>query len=247
MGRVAHLWRHPIKSHGREALESVTLYAGQAMPWDRHWAVTHEATKHEGTGWSTCHNFMMGSRTPALAGIWAKLDEQTRRLTLRHTDLGEIEFSPDEDASIFLDWVAPLCPAERAQPKDIVSAPGRGMTDTDFPSISIMNISSHRAVAQRLGTDLEMERWRGNIWLDGLGPWEEFEWLGKTVRIGDTELLIRDRIERCAHTTANPITGKRDADTLGALNQGWGHQDFGVYGEVTKGGDLRLGDTIEVL
>ena len=44
MGAVAELWRHPIKSHGRETLDAVEFTAGACMPWDRHWAVTHDET-----------------------------------------------------------------------------------------------------------------------------------------------------------------------------------------------------------
>lgn len=249
MGSVAQLWRHPIKSHGREALEAVTLSVGQCMPLDRHWAVTHEASRFDGTGWVSCQNFMIGARTPGLAGLWARVDEEARRVTLTHRDLGELTFAPDDpaEAARFLDWIAPLCPENRARPSAVVSVQGRGMTDSDFPSISVMNLSSHRAVAQKLGRDIEPERWRGNIWLDGLGPWEEFEWIGKTIRIGSASLHVRKRITRCLHTAANPITGKRDAATLDALEVGWGHCDFGVYCEVIDGGDIRLGDKSEIL
>ena len=109
-----------------------------------------------------------------------------------------------------------------------------------------MNESSHRAVSQKLGRPLETERWRGNIWFDGMAPWEEFDWIGKKVRVGGTLLAVHERIERCMHTTANPQTGARDADTLGALEQGWDHRDFGVYAEVIEGGPIAVGDKVEV-
>ncbi len=247
-GAVTQLWRHPIKSHGREALERVSLVAGQAMPWDRFWAVQHDQSNHDGEGWAECMNFMIGTRTPGLAGLWAQLDESTKQITLRHDTLGELTFRPDDylEASQFLAWVAPVIPENRAQPRRVVSAGTRGMTDSDFPSVSIMNESSHRAVSQKLGRPLEAERWRGNIWFDGLAPWEEFDWIGKTLRIGGAVLKVHERIERCMHTTANPKTGKRDADTLGALQDGWDHQDFGVYAEVIQGGPVALGDKVEV-
>ena len=81
---VASLWRHPIKSHGREALDRVTLIAGQTMPWDRHWAVTHEKTKFDAANpeWVMCRNFMIGALTPLLAGLWASLDEDAGLMTL---------------------------------------------------------------------------------------------------------------------------------------------------------------------
>jgi MOSC domain-containing protein YiiM len=52
---------------------------------------------------------------------------------------------------------------------------------------------------------------------------------------------------RCLATTANPDTGLRDADTLGALNALCGHQDFGLYARVIEPGTLSLDDTLELL
>jgi len=42
---VSDIFRHPVKSHGREALSAVTLAAGKTMPWDRVWAVAHDMAK----------------------------------------------------------------------------------------------------------------------------------------------------------------------------------------------------------
>ncbi|HBQ35556.1 MAG TPA: molybdenum cofactor biosysynthesis protein, partial [Rhodobacteraceae bacterium] len=66
-------------------------------------------------------------------------------------------------------------------------------------------------------------------------------------RIGTVELDIKERIGRCMATTANPETGKRDADTLDALKTHWGHTQFGVYGVVVKAGQINIGDKFEVL
>ncbi|MGJ8545781.1 MAG: MOSC domain-containing protein [Sulfitobacter sp.] len=255
MMQVAKLYRHPIKSHGREAVEKVTLTAGQTMPWDRTWAVTHDTSKFDSAApaWARCRNFMIGTLTPALAGIWATLDEDSRSLTLTHRDLEPLRFCPDDPADQlrFLAWAAPLCPADRPQPTGIASVPGRGMTDSAFPSISIMNLASHADVAAGMATDtaqpLELERWRGNIWLDGAPAWAEHDWLGGSLRIGGAVLAIRERIRRCMHTAANPHSGTRDADTLGRLTSGFGHQDFGIYAEVIETGDVALGDRAEVL
>ena len=251
MVSVAALWRHPIKSHGREELDQVSLITGQTMPWDRHWAVTHNKTKfdHAAPAWVACRNFMIGASTPGLAGLWAEFDESTGQMHLRHQALGEISFDPEntDDIARFVAWVGPLCPLDSFQPTGLAKAPERGMTDSDYASISIMTKSSHAAVADALGIPLETERWRGNIWLDETGPWEELEWLGKDIQIGDAVLNVIEPIERCKHTMANPHTGVRDADTLAALRDGWNHQDFGVYAKVIKGGKIALNDKVKVL
>ena len=251
MINVAGLWRHPIKSHGRQALDQVSLIAGQTMPWDRHWAVTHDKTKFDANSpaWATCRNFMIGASTPGLAGIWAQFDEESRQMHLLHDALGPLSFDPEEPDGVtrFLAWVSPLCRPDSFQPTGLATAPQRGMTDTDYASISIMTKASHAAVADALGKPLELERWRGNIWLDGAAPWEELDWLGKEVQIGEAILHVIEPIERCKHTMANPRTGERDTDTLAALRTGWNHQDFGIYAKVIKGGKIALNDNVKVL
>jgi len=247
MGQVAHIWRHPIKSHGREEVTQTQLHAGHTMPGDRVWAVRHAASKIDGSGWAPCVNFSRGSKAPALMAIEAKLDEATRTVALSHPDRPDVTIQPDENPAAFLEWVHPLMPNDRAASAQILAAADRGMTDTDFPSISLINLSSHRAVAQKIGRDISPKRWRGNFWIEGLAPWEEFEWIGREMRIGSARVVLRDRIVRCMATTASPSTGKRDADTLAALDAGWGHQDFGVYAEVTQSGTVVQGDRLVLI
>lgn len=246
MGTLAHIWRHPIKSHGREALESVALTIGQTMPWDRHWAVAHEAAKLEGANWVPCVNFSRGAKAPGLMAIEASFDEAAGRITLHHPELADLTVDPDQEGEAIIAWSAPLIPEGRAQSARVVRAE-RGMTDTDFPSISLNSHSSLRALGQKAGAPLDPRRFRGNLWIDGLGPWEEFEWIGKTLRIGAAELRVEERIGRCLATTANPETGVRDVDTLAALDAGWGHTDFGVYAQVVQSGTVARGDTVEVI
>lgn len=243
--QVQSLWRHPIKSHGREAVERVELRAGQSMPFDRLWAVAHEAARTDGTSWAQCVNFSRAAKAPQLMAIEASLDETTEMLTLRHPNRPEVSLHPERDAAALIAWVMPLVPQERALPERVVRLNGRGWTDSDFPSVTLCNMASHRAVEQRLGRELSIHRWRGNIWFDG-PVWEEFDWMDRDVRIGGAVLRVRERTDRCLATTTNPDTGQRDADTLGAL-ESWGHQDFSVRAEVIDGGAVAVGDPIEVL
>ena len=240
--KLIHIWRHPVKSHGREALDQVTLYPGKTMPWDRTWAVAHEASAADGSEWVPCANFSRVAKAPSLMAITARFEEDSGVLHLSHPDLPDLTVNPDNDPDALIKWAAPIMPEGRAASARVLRVPGRGMTDTPFASISIGNLATHRAIEQKVGHSLSLHRWRINLWLDGLEPWQEFDWVGKQVLIGDVVLKIEEPIERCMATTANPETGVRDADTLGALNS-WGHQDMGVYGVVQTGGLMSLGDS----
>ncbi len=246
MTKVTDILRYPLKSHGREALGQVDLVAGQALPFDRQWAVAHDESTADGSAWVPCANFSRVSKAPALMAITCALDEDSRRLTLSHPSRPDLNFDPDSDLEVFIEWVMPLVPQNRALPSRILKLAGRGFTDSDFASVTLCNLASHHAVETQMGVPLSIHRWRGNIWFDADIPWIEFDWVNRDIRIGECVLKIRERTDRCLATTANPDTGRRDADTLSALEH-WGHQDFSVRAEVIQSGRIRIGDRLEVL
>ena len=242
--RVAQIWRHPIKSLGAEQIREVALEAGRTMPWDRVWALAHEKTRFEfdTPEWAPCQSFLRGSIAPQFAAISAR-SLSDERLCLTHPKLGEVTLDPAEevDQARLIDWVRPICP-EGPGPLRLARVPGRGMTDTDFPSVSVKSLASLRALSERMGITLHPRRFRGNFWLDGLAPWEEFDWVGSEIRIGGARLKIVERVVRCNATKSNPETGIGDADTLSALETHYGHKDFGVYAQVVEGGTVAEGD-----
>lgn len=240
---VTEIWRHPIKSHGRESLMSVTLDPGKAMPLDRLWALAHERSKVDGSAWAHCANFCRVAKLPSLMAITAQYDPASGKITLRHPEQTALTFDPETDGAAFIAWVQALTPEDALQPARLVKAQTQAFTDSDFPSVTLCNHASHRAVEQRVGMPLSHLRWRGNIWIDGLAPWEEFDWDDREIRVGDAVLRVRERTDRCKSTHSNPDTGKRDADVLGALDS-WGHQDFSVRAEVIQGGDITIGDEV---
>ncbi|MEO0370154.1 MAG: MOSC N-terminal beta barrel domain-containing protein [Pseudomonadota bacterium] len=247
MATVRAIWRHPIKAHGRESVDRVVLKEGQTMPWDRTWAVAHELSDADGTNWAPCRKFTRASAVPSVQGINAQVDEAGGRLTLSHPALDDLTFNPDREPEAFLAWVRQIMPAEKPQSVRLVRAAAQGMTDTNYPSVSLINLASHAAVAQLTDPDLSVQRWRCNVHLDGLEAWAEFDWVGKTIRAGEVELHIEEPIERCKVPAANPETGLADTDILGALMRGFGHVNFGVSAVVTKTGSLGIGDRVELI
>jgi hypothetical protein len=121
------------------------------------------------------------------------------------------------------------------------------LTDVPEPHVAVLNLASLRALSRHMGQNLSIHRWRGNLWLDGLEPWHEFDLIGREIAIGGARLRIEARITRCVATTYDPETGQQDADTLAALDQGWGHRDFGTYARVLQSGPIAIGDSARIL
>ncbi|QHQ35828.1 MOSC domain-containing protein [Algicella marina] len=242
--RLAQISRYPIKAIGVEDLDSATLEAGQRLAGDRLWAVAHEAAKAGPQGWAACRNFIRGASSPRLMAITC--ETRGDAITLRHPDQPDITVTLPADAGALIAWLAPLADPGRAAPDRLVAAP-EGMTDQAAPWLSILSQSSLDALSKAAGHPMARARFRANLWLEGGKPWEEFDWVGKHLRIGDAELRITEPITRCTATHADPATGERDTDTLQLLEQNWGHRDFGVFAEVTRSGSLQTGDTVEPL
>ncbi len=241
--KLVHIWRHPIKGIGCEALVSASLTAGAPLPQDRAWALLHDKAAEDTADWQPRRNFLVVASGPKLAPIAAEiLSPDVIRLT--HPDRPTLEFAPETEGDRLIDWIRPLWPEERPAPRRLVRAPQQGMADNGLAQLSILNLSSLRALSQKLGQPLDPRRFRGNLWLDGLAPWEEFDLIGKTIQIGLVALRITDRIERCRATEANPHTGLRDVDPPRALSTGWGHRDFGVYADVLNDGEISLNDAV---
>jgi len=78
-------------------------------------------------------------------------------------------------------------------------------------------------------------------------PWAEFDWLGREIVVGETRLVVQERIDRCGATTVNPDTAERDANPVLELKRHFGHVDLGVFAEVLTPGRIRAGDEIRVL
>jgi len=241
---VRQMWRHPIKGIGAEPLTEVRLETGGPMPLDRAWAVLTGTSEDTGA-WQPCRNFARGCFGPELMAITA--ETQGNQITLRHPKQGEITLDPATDGARLVEWLLPLYPTERPQPHTLIKAPAGGMADADFSAVAILSLTSLKALGDALGQELDPRRFRGNLWIDGTAPFEEFDWVGRELKIGTARLEVVDRITRCRATETNPETGARDANTLKALREHWGHTDFGIRARVLSDGDIALSDSLEVL
>ena len=241
---LTHILRHPIKGIGSEYLEKIALTPNRPMPEDRAWAFLHEGAE-DTDAWQARRNFLVVASGPKLASVTAETGEDGT-IVLSHPTQGKIEIDPHVDGPKLLDWVALLWPEDRPKPRRLVRAPEQGMADNGLAQVSLMNHASLRAFSQKAGVALDPRRFRGNLWLDGLAPWEEFDWIGRRVSIGPVTLDVTERIERCRATEANPETGLRDVNTLSVLTTGWGHRDFGVYATIVEGGEIAQGDPVIV-
>lgn len=218
------------------------------MPLDRAFAVLTGKSKDTGT-WQRCVNFARGCFGPELMAITSRTRATAEgiTITLSHPKCSDLTINPHTDSDRLVEWLLPLYPENRPQPHTLIAAPAGGMADADFSAVAILSRSSLATLGEKLGQSLDVRRFRGNLWIDGAEPFEEFDWVGRELKIGTTRLRVIDRITRCRATETNPETGTRDTETLNTLRTHWNHADFGIRAEVLNTGEITRGDLLEVL
>lgn len=246
---LAHIFRHPVKSLGEEELESADLSKGKPIAYDRRWAVAH-GDADAIHGWAEPSNFVTQSHVPRLAQIRCHFRPESHLLRLSHPDLPDIAIQPGsvEGDDALSEWLDPLVKGTtRSGPFLVYERPDGAFTDFIDTDISIGSEASRRALGQMAGQDLAHIRFRMNLWLEGLAPWEELDMVGREIEIGEARLTVTERDQRCNATAASPMTGSRDVPVTSLLHDAFGHKDFGVYAQVTKGGTIRPGDEVRAL
>ena len=192
MGIVANLWRHPIKGVGREELASVNLAAGRCMPMDRHWAIAHETAKvdFENPEWARCINFARGARGYELMAVASQFDDATGLITLSHPKLETITLDPETDGPALVNWVAQI---RQPRPRNArTRIQGGSRHDRQFISIAVD--PRHRIIGRPIKNHGQ-KNWINAVFAATSGwmispAWSEFDWLGKSIRIGTAEFEI---------------------------------------------------------
>lgn len=130
--------------------------------------------------------------------------------------------------------------------------PGRAVDRTNG-GVSLVSDASVDELARQADVDsVDARRFRMLVGLAGCDPHEEDGWIGRDVHIGEAVVRVHEQVARCAITTQDPDTGRRNLDTLKVIKlyrgvRGAKSLDFGVYGEVVDPGRVRVGDAVEPL
>ena len=138
------------------------------------------------------------------------------------------------------------CCRRCAAPPALVRSAGGHFMDKPDNVISLINLATVRSLEAQWGVEIDPLRFRANIYIDGARPWEEFDWVGSEIRIGDAVFAVDRKNGRCGATNVNPATGRRDLDIPGSLRAAFGHKNLGVYLVVRDGGEIAVGDSVFV-
>jgi uncharacterized protein len=220
-GTVTNLARWPVKSAGGEELEALDL-APHGVIGDRTVALV------------AAGKLLTARRAPGLLA-WVAAGDPPRLTapdgTARAWD------DPDLPAALAADlgWDVEL----RHDPAGQPDVPG---------TVHLVTEASLSALRAELGAAaLDPRRFRANVRAElDAPPFAEEDWAGRTVRIGDAELVVDQPCLRCAIPTYDPSTQERAPRVLKHLTREHGGA-FGVYLRPRGAAVIRAGDRVEVV
>ena len=232
VGRVAALWRYPVKSMAAEELGGAEV-SWHGLAGDRRWAFIRDGQVRSGFPWLTIRE------RPELAHYRPRFAEPGRpsasAVLVRTLSGGELDVADPALA-------AELGPGVR------VIKQNRGVFDT-MP-LSLLTTQALASLGRLTGAELAAGRFRPNILVDtsrgadATGrDFPEDDWIGRVLRIGGLRMRVDQRDQRCVMVTIDPVTLRRDPAILRAIAR---ERDtmFGVYGSTVTPGRVIVGDAV---
>ena len=113
-------------------------------------------------------------------------------------------------------------------------------------SVSLINVQSIIDFQKKIGKEIEVPRFRGNICIDGLKAWEERNWIGKIIKINDISFKVEKNIPRCVAINLKPKTDNNSLNLLHSLKKTYNHFDMGIYLTPLNDGKIKISDTVGI-
>ncbi|HIC29890.1 MAG TPA: MOSC domain-containing protein [Rhodospirillales bacterium] len=248
---VAKICRYPVKGLSPEALETVTLAEGRGLPQDRRFALTPGTTAVDGPTipWMPKSGFLTLLNHEKLAKLTTRFDDDTGMLSIERggKPVAKGNITTTVGRGMIEDFFAAYMGKDApGRPRLVESEPGAMLSDHRNAVVSLINLASVKDLERVTGAPIDPLRFRGNVYLDGLDAWTEFDWVERPITLGDVKLTITNRIDRCGATSVDPETGERDLNLVKDLQRGFGHIDMGVYASVTTGSAIATGDHLRL-
>jgi uncharacterized protein len=256
MARIEGIYRYPVKGLSAEPLAGVAVAAGEGLPLDRKFALARAGAPFDPArpAWLDKRNFLMLMRDERLAELRAAYDDASGRLRVEHAgrQVVDAEVGSDDGRAAIERFFETFMGGQAGGRPRLVSARGHMFTDNPTQYVSLINLASVQAIGEAIAETtgqapdgpLDPLRFRANLYVSGLEPWAEFDWLGRELAAGDARLRCAERLDRCAATNVNPATARRDLNIPLALRKAYGHIDCGVLLQVVRGGRLETGQPI---
>ena len=111
-------------------------------------------------------------------------------------------------------------------------------------TISLINLNSIKDFEKKLSKKVEFERFRGNIYVDGLNAWDERNLINKILVINNIKFKVIKEIPRCSATNIKPNSSEYNLSIPIFLKEFYNHINLGIYLLPLNDGNIKLNDDV---
>jgi uncharacterized protein len=241
VGRVAALWRYPVKSMAPEPVPDIEV-SWHGLAGDRRWGfVRRGRPEASGFPWLTIRD------RPDMVRYRPRLTDPDRPnaspVVVTTPSGAELDVT---DPALAAELGAGLGAGLSAGPGDVRAVKlDRGTFDA-LP-LSLITTQSVGRLGVLAGRPLDVRRFRPNLLVEAHGgePFPEDAWTGCTLRIGDALVRLDSRDQRCVVVNIDPTTADRDPVVFRTVARNR-RARLGLYGSTARPGPVAVGDPIVV-
>ncbi len=252
---VVSIHNCPVKTLSFQSLKSCNIKKNIGMTNDRIFAfsrgVNFEKAKliEKNPNERKLNNFLTLKNSPVLNKYNFIYEKNNLTLTLNDKELISINLDNSEDLSLISEKLLEL---ETSLAKPIFL-----LKNSDFPfydttnsnnvmnSISLININSIKDFEKKINEKVEIQRFRGNFYVDGIEAHEERNWINKVIKINNVPFKVEKNIPRCVAINLKPKTDDNSLNLLKSLKKSYDHFDMGIYLTALDDGKINVGDKVE--
>ena len=248
---IQNLYRYPIKGFSPQSLKTAKLHKNKGFSFDRFWALEIGDQEFDSTNPSYLKKgrFVQLLSHPKLALLKCQFDSDTNEISIHHQDnsLGVFNLSEPSEKIKLEQVIIEYLDDKNLDKLNLVSAPEHHFSDIPQAAVSLINLASVKDLEKTMQASIDPLRFRGNIHVQGLEPWQELSWAGKSIWGNGEKLFdIFENIGRCLATHVNLDTGERDLAIKNQLLKTYNHSQCGVYLISTSDSEISTGMELSV-
>ena len=255
-GIISLIYFSPIKSLSFTNIESCEIKKDLGILDDRKFAFSRIIDKNKALlieknpNERKLDNFLSLKNSPVLNKYNFTYTDNKLTLTLGGKELISIIADNLEQRSKLIDKLMDL-ESSLMKPISLLQNSEFPFYDTShsnkiFNSISLINLKSIQDFERKSNRKIELQRFRGNFYVDGIDAWEERNWIGKNIKINNVTFKVERNIPRCVAINLKPKTDDNALNLLQSLKKTYNHFDTGIYLRSLNDGEVKVGDTIDI-
>ena len=246
----------PVKSVSFQSIETCSILKNQGIENDRIFAFSRNVDFEKATSMEKnpkerkLNNFLTLKNSPVLNKYNFVYENNKLTLTLNDKDLISI-LADDPNERLLLSNKLVELEKSLLQPISLLKNLEFPFYDTSssnniFNSMSLINLNSIKDFEKKINQKIEFQRFRANIYINGIEAWEERNWIGKIIKINNVSFKVEKNIPRCVAINLKPKTVENTTNLLQSLRKTYNHFDMGIYLTALNDGKINIGSSVEL-